>query len=407
MSWLDRIQRQLIITCGEGSQFTPEWLRATKQKEYNVTEFTFPNISGSLVSRKEPKGVKYGLEIYFQGENNIEEAKAFSTAADDKRPWTISHPYYDNIIVQPLNLNIDNVQHNVTKITTTVVETITDENPKTAPNPVDAIQGQKSEVDEIAATAYAVNVTPDAQDINQMQANNQQFFDAGEKIIENGEDFEAYFNAFNTANAAIINATQEPLEAIQSLQAVINQPALFQTGIRNRVNTIVTQLDNLATSIINVTQRSLKILFENNGTGLVSALANALITEAEYTSRSEVFEFIGILNDQYDSFLLNLDSIQSENANGPNDYVPDYDTQFALNQLVNLTTSQLFGIAINARQERSIVLEDDSNIVNLTHRFFGLDVLDENITEFININQIGLNEYLQIKKGRTITYFVT
>lgn len=407
MSWVDRLDNRFIITCGDGSVFEPEWKNAVRQKEYNVTQFNFPNVPGTLVSRREPRGYQYGLEIYFQGDSNIEIANAFETAANDKRPWVISHPYYDSITVQPLALNRDNTKNNVTKFNITVVETITDENPKTGNNPTDQIEADKANVDEIAAIAYQTLVMPDIQDINQMQANNQQFFDAGEKIIDNTEDFEVYFNAFNTANAAIIDATQEPLAAIQSLQAVINAPALFESNIRARVNTIQTQLQNLIVSVENVTERSLKILFENNGSGLVSAMANALVNDVNYTSRGEVFEYIGILTDNYNLFNSVLDGLQSDNANSPTDYVPDFETQFALNLMVNFTTSRLFEIAIDARQERTILLEKDSNIIVLTHRFFGLDVTDENITEFINVNQIGLNEYLEIKKGREIVYYVS
>ena len=406
MSWVDRVQRDFTITCGDGSKFSPQWLNATKQKEYNVTEFTFPNVAGSLVERREPKGRKYGIEIYFQGDSNIDVSNAFETAADDKRAWTISHPYYDNITVQPLSLNFDNTKHNLTKITGTVIETITDENPKTSQNPTDAIIASKANVDEISSIAYQTLVIPEVQDINQMQENNQDLFNEGEKIIDDNEDFENYFNAFNTANGAIINATSEPLEAINTLQTVINQPALFQSTVRARITTLVNQFNSLVSTLENASQRSLKILFENNATNVISSMCVALVTDAQYSNRNEVLDFVEILNNVYDSFIGNLDNIQSENANAPTDYVPDFNTQLSLNNLVSFTTSQLFVIAIDARQEREIILEEDSNVVLLTHRLFGLDVLDENIDEFMNVNEIGLNEYLQIKKGRKIIYFI-
>ena len=44
----------------------------SKTKDYNVAEFEFPEVSGTLVSRKKPKGSRYDLEIIFQGENNLD-----------------------------------------------------------------------------------------------------------------------------------------------------------------------------------------------------------------------------------------------------------------------------------------------------------------------------------------------
>jgi len=73
---------------------------------------------------------------------------------------------------------------------------------------------------------------------------------------------------------------------------------------------------------------------------------------------------------------------------------------------MNFTLSNLFAIALNAKQERSIVLEEDNNLVNLTHRFYGLDAADENIDEFILNNNIGISEHLLIKKGRILRYYV-
>jgi hypothetical protein len=45
-------------------------------------------------------------------------------------------------------------------------------------------------------------------------------------------------------------------------------------------------------------------------------------------------------------------------------------------------------------------------VINITHRFYGLDLADENITRIIDSNNIGINEILEVKKGRKIVYYV-
>jgi hypothetical protein len=78
----------------------------------------------------------------------------------------------------------------------------------------------------------------------------------------------------------------------------------------------------------------------------------------------------------------------------------------ALNSLINFTVSNLFSIALKAKQERSIVLDKDSNWVLLTHRLYGIDKADKNIEELMKSNDVGLNEILQVKKGRRVVYYL-
>ena len=406
MSWIERVKNEFIITCGEGSVFKPKWVNAVKTREYNVTQFNFPEVSGTLVKRNQPKGRKYGIEIYFEGDDNIDVSTAFELAADDPRPWVISHPYYDRIVVQPLSLNFDNTKYNSTKITGTLVETIVDTNPKTTIDAIDKIIADQANLNVVFEESYENDVSPLIDDVNQMNKNNNALFLEGEKIITDTVDFENYFNAFNSANSAILNATNEPLTAIRTLQSVVNAPALFAIGIESRINTIKTQLDDLVKSNSGVKEKSLKKLFENNSGILVSSMCLALVTDIKYSHRNQVINLIEGLVDDYNDYLLQLDTIQSKNANSPESYIPDFKSQLLLNDLVNFTVSNLFEIAINSRQERSIILESDSNIINVAHRFYGLDLQDSTIEELISTNDFGLNEYLGLKKGRKIVYFV-
>ena len=97
MSWLEKVENKLTITCGDGKEYTPNYLAAQKAVEYNIAEFDFPNIEGTYISRKAPRGRKFPLELYFQGEDHLDVADAFELSARDPRPWKLSHPYYDEL----------------------------------------------------------------------------------------------------------------------------------------------------------------------------------------------------------------------------------------------------------------------------------------------------------------------
>jgi hypothetical protein len=420
MSWVEKIRTDFVITCGEGTSFTPLWLNATKKIEYNVAEFDFPNLAGTLVSRGKPRGTKYGLELFFQGDDHLDVSKSFETASADSRPWVISHPFYGNLTVQPTGLNIDNSDYNLTKITCTVIETITEDNPKTVIDPIENIALIKAQADELTLASF--DAIPSAADKNSMTATNNKVYTDGKKITTLAEESESYFNAFNTANAAVLRATTEPLAAMRLVQSLINAPALFKNSVKTRVNTLRNQFLSMNESIAGATLRPTKKIYEANSVAAISsmALAAANPLEGDYQNRTDVLDIVdALVAVRYDSvsntlvpvgaypiFLASLDSLQTPNGGDLNSYVPNADTLSALNDIINFTVSSLFNIALGAKQERTYHCEDDTNIINLTHRFYGLDQGDENLAKMVQNNNIGLSEYFQLRKGRKIIYYV-
>lgn len=409
MSWIDKIKANFTITTGDGKTYTPLWRNATKAVEYNVAEFEFPNLPGTLVKRGTPKGRRYNLEFYFQGENHLDQALAFEASAADSRPWRISHPMYNDITVQPLGLIFDNTAYNTSKITGQVVETITEDSPRVGFSPVDKITEDKISTDELFAESYSNNVDPSATDINSMNANTAGYYAKGSKIAK-VPDSEEYFNLFNDAKTDILNATDDPLKAMQSIQAMINAPALFATDIKTRLNLLVDQFNSLRSTLINVLTPNSKRLYESNGAALVSAMAVASVNpqdkDNDYGNRLRVIQIVEQVLAQYNLYITDLDELQTDNGGEPDSYIPDAGSLIALNNLMNYTFSNLFAIALDSKQERTVYLEADYNIVGLAHRFYGLDVEDKTITSLMVNNGMGLNEILQVKKGRKLIYYV-
>jgi len=124
MSWLERINSEFIIKCGDGREYQPLWMNAVKSYEFNVSEFEFINQRGAKVVREEAKARRFNLTLHFEGENVLDISDNFERSTYDKRPWTITHPMYGQLTVQPLGINFDNTKFNVTTITCTIVETL-------------------------------------------------------------------------------------------------------------------------------------------------------------------------------------------------------------------------------------------------------------------------------------------
>ena len=110
MSWVEKIQTDMTIITGDRREFVPQWMNAIKDVGFNTTQFEFPNIRGTLVRRTQPKGNRYDLTIHFLGDDHLDIAGTFEESSKDSRPWTIRHPFYNDIFVQPLGLRFDNTQ---------------------------------------------------------------------------------------------------------------------------------------------------------------------------------------------------------------------------------------------------------------------------------------------------------
>lgn len=406
MSWLDKIKNDLIVITGDGKQYKPLWLNATKQKEYNVAEFDFPEESGTLVKRGKPMGRKYALELYFTGEDNLDTSAAFELSADDSRAWTLLHPYYGTIIVQPTSLSFDNSEHNVTKITSTVIETIEEGNPKTVTDPVDFIKNAKDNLDVSFEKSFTQ--TPSSSDIKKLTYNNNRNYKLSVPIITLPEEFEAYYNIFNQANSAINTATASPILAMRATIAAITYPSLFTTAVKNRLQLFTSEFNNLRSNIETIFNISSKQIYQSHGGSIISGMCLAAATPiaGDFTNSKNTLNAIDTIFSVYNQYIIDLDSIQTLNGGNISSFVADPGSLMSLSSLVYFTLTNLFNIALNGKKERTIVTEKDTNIILLTHRLYGLDASDNNINELMSNNNMGLSSILQIRKGTPIVYYI-
>lgn len=414
MSWIDKIRTDLIITCGDGKEYKPQWLNAAKTKDYNIAEFEFPEVTGTLVNRKKPKGSRFELQLFFQGENHLDVSTAFEKSADDPRPWVLAHPVYGRLVVQPASLSFDNTKYNVTQITASVIETITEDYPKTSVVPQDKIANDTEIVNEALAGNAASEI--ETKGIKPKSVTNQKTF--LEKvnamtavIINTASGAQEYFNAYNTALSAVDSISTAPLFALRLCQSVISAPARFEASVTSRINVLTDNLETVTDSVTNglgVVNLMDKYLYQTNGGTIISSmcLAASLPQPADYGNRNDVLNVIDTMLDAMDTYMNTLDGLQTDNGGSPLSYIPDAAAIQQLTLLFNYTVSQLYNIALNARQERSVILEHDSNWIILAHRFYGLQADDSTITQLIANNGAGLNEMLQVRKNRKINYFI-
>lgn len=412
MSWVENIKSAMIIQTGDGKVYKPQWLNAGKSKDYNISTFEFPNISGTLADRRLPKGRKYPLQLFFQGENHLETAQSFEKSADDPRPWTVTHPLYGRIIVQPTSLEFDNSKYNVSEIRCEVIETITQEYPATSVVQKDKIENSVEDCNDLMVNASlekinAVGIKPIS--TNKITAFINKTDAKVNKLITDNTTAQEYFNKLNNAKSAINSIASKPQDAIAQTIDLLKTTATLPISVKSKTDAYISMITDAETTIIGgiieITDKSLYMSQVGSVmTALCLSASNPLKTD--YPNRNDVLSTIDVLLAANTTYLNTLDSLQTDTGGTPSSFIPDAASLISLNNLLNYTVSNLFSIALSAKQERSVILENDSNWIILAHRFYGLKADDSTIEELIRNNNAGLSEMLQVRKNRKITYYV-
>lgn len=407
MSWADKLQNKLIITCGDGKSYTPLWkTNISVTRTWNIAEFNFPEVEGTLIKKSKQMGRKIPLLFYFQGEDHLDQAAEFEESANSSNHWVVNHPFYGLINAHVAELNRDNSGLNTSEFSCTILETIVDENPKTEFEPLDTIQIQKLNLDEAYERDITGTIT--TPDTIRMTDLNKKNYDLSVRVIKLPTEFETYYNAFNEASTFINTATASPILAMRATIAALNLPAKFTIDVKTRLDLLRQQFALLRQTVANLLNVGSKQTYQIHGGAMVSSMCIAAITPlpGNYTNINSVLNSIDQIVDSFNEYLTDLDTLQDPNGGNPLNYIPSVNTLIDLQSLVSLTVASLFDIALNSKSERSLILEEDSNIIVLTHRLYSLDPSDNNINELISNNGWGLSQSLQIKKNTKVIYYI-
>ena len=404
MAWKERLENiKFTIKTGDGSVYYPLWRDSTKSTKLNFAKYDFINVKGSFIDRKESESGSFPLNFYFTGDDNLDQAKAFENSAKDKRLWTVTHPFYGTLSGHPTNIERNDNSFGNTEINVLFWESIADDYPEDSDSIPDEVEDRVVRLNSLGIQNYVSKAQPQTGDINDLKSSIEISAARFEPDKFSFNDYRALKNkALGDLNLLI----QETLVAISTAQLVLSEPANFERNIRNKIDSVKAAYDEVK-STINQENRQSKYYFESQAATLIANLAKSSVNPLldDYILRSDIESVNSELLGLYNDYLITIDANQIPLENINDEYSPDIDLQSALIDLVTYTSQSLFVLSFDARQERSIILEKDSNLIVLTHRFLGL-ASDENLEIFKRINKIGLSETYRIKKGRLITYYI-
>jgi len=410
MSWIEQLSNvEVEIITGDGKRFKPLWKEAKRSKNYNTSAYNFINVAGTLIDRQLPEGYQYDTTIIFQGESHLAVSDEFQMSADDRRFWTIIHPYWGEIMVQPMSIEEDKTVLNITAFKIKVWETISSDYPIQKQLSNDRVAELNDEVNEMAAQSFEAQIPELDTEVRAALMETVEIADVEvTKLMKLSEDFAKFKGKVSAAKARINDATQSAIDVMRTVQAVINYPVQVIQSVKDRI-AVAMELKNKLTAIFfrKASKKDL-VMYESIISGVVAMMATSAIDpgEEDYQLRTEIVETVDNVRTSYEDYLMQLDNTQSTRSDDVDGFTPDPDVSNALNAAIMEALANVYDYSFGAKQERIIMLEEDSNPILLTHRFYGLDANDDNLAFFIRTNALSLDELFEVRKGRRISYFV-
>lgn len=389
MSWKDNIENiELTIITGDNEIFKPLYTTSSQDIEFNVSEFNFIELEGTLVTRKKVKSQKIPLNIIFQGDDHIDIAEKFLQSSKDPRYWTITHPVIGEIYGHPASINKINDDLNTVVFNIDFWETILPGQIKSAKvYPLELIESKNFELIEFGS----LNLIPDQKpELKSLVAKIQSRYD----VLIDKTNIDKYKGFIADAMSGIDKLLSEPQKAIRNISNLIQFPVYIQGAIKTRVNIVKAILDDL----LEILPKN-KMVYSIFGGTVVAAISQIILKpgENDFITRSQVREQFNILSETYDLFLNEVDD---------GNFQQDFQEAITLNEIVINTLYYLYDVSFDAKQERFDIVESDTNLILLTHKYMGLDFEDKNLNTFRELNGIKNKNLFIVKKGRKITYLV-
>lgn len=402
MSWKDKLQNvKFAITTGDGKVYKPLWINGEKSKDFNISKYDFIKMEGSFIDRKKAQSNTYPLTFFFQGEDNIEQCDDFEASANDSRAWSVEHPFYGTIKGQPTNLKRNDSSYNVTTVTVDFWESINRDLPNSEISIKDKTRNKVDFLNSVASDFFVENSNPAVSDISLVK---ETVILTSSKFSPDSINFNDYKNTVAKAVKSSDNLVIDTKSTFDDIQDTINAPADFKTSVFARVDSYKKAYGVLKNSVGNLFS---KYNFESQGASTLAGICFSAVNplDKDYITRNHIEDVNSALVDLYKDYLDTLDKNQVSIYDIDNSWSPNVQIQSSLADLVFFTSSSLFLLSFDARQERVFELTKDSNLIVLTHRFMGL-ASDENLETFREINSIKNKELFKVKKGKTIKYFV-
>ena len=421
MSWVDRL-REAAYTSPSGERLTFHYENVATNIEKRTTGFEFPDVDGTFVQDLGHSGRKYPLRVFFWGGDHDTEADTFDAALIERGAGTLEHPMYGTVTVVPFGVisRRDDLKTAANQSIMDIVfwETTDVIYPSAQDDHASLVLSAVSDYNDATASEFAniieldsaVSVANFKNKYSALLNNTQSKLQAIANVKDDVRDqFNAIVDSINTGLDILVTqprtlAAQTALFIQSAARAIPNVQGLSLSTLVNSFTSAGPRLsayDELSRDVIAEPSDDDPNVFNTNDlytstyvTGaIISVINNKFVTKTEALSSADfILTLMGDVTDWRDA---NFESLGEIDTGGSYQKLQD---------AVALTVGFLVEISFSLKQERSITLDRQRTIIDLTAELYGS--VDDELDFMINSNNLSGVEILELEKGREIVYYI-
>lgn len=420
MSYLDRLrQGEYLAPSGDVFFFNVDTLERSGGKKGATQE-----ILDSDQSISQDQGNKtdvFVMPLYFTGEDYDLDIDDFEKALKQRysldSPGTIFHPRWGNIDVFPFlwvqkEELIDGAR--VGRLDVTFREIFPLSFPKTDETSLsDSLSNVDAMTNQSLESAGNIDLTT-AQSIASMAGKMRDAVGIiSNNLKEISETIQEVQDVFDTIESAIDGAIDDIAGNIVTIMAqtqiLMRTPGRIIAGAKSKISVYRNMIEELSNNFFDQNE-TIPVINKNNAIAsqLVAGFSVAAMAEAvtfnDFTKRTEVLSSIDSLNDGNDVFDDTFEETRSE-GDISQEFSGDHNFFSLLNDTVTRINSYMLNTAFDLKAEKRLTLKNNDDIISVVYSIYK-NVQPETIEDFIDVNKIVNDEFIQLDKGREIVAYI-
>ena len=393
----------------------------SKSKEKLSTTYEFANTNQTYVQTLGSTMLRLPMEMIFIGDNYITDAEAAFQVLDSSDYGTLQHPAYGEIDVAIVGeiKKEDRILTGIgsSTITVTFYQSIKTAYPATSLDARGNIFNKIKEANEAAATqaSQAINIA-DAVDEANWKADILNGIKATKNtvagIVDTTQAISSEITAIQRSVESNINAIAggavdvvgNLLTIGKQIQIFTQLPARLQVSIVDRANAFIDGLSSLLgldskKDLVNNTNKNKFANADLQATATIAGLAEATITNTEFTTQAQAIEYVDVLLNQTEQYIAWRES-QYTSLELVDD---DFSSYQQIQELVNLTAGYLLQLSFTLQQQKIFICDKDYALPVIANRLYGSIDFEQRI---IADNNLQGDELFFVSKGKQIIYYV-
>jgi len=408
MAWTEDIQ-SIKYKSPSGAEFEFQYEGVSIEVDKKTAEFIFPEKDGAYIQDMGIAGRRFPFVAFFSGEEYNKTADSFLLALEEKGAGELEHPLYGTRTVVPtgtISRRDDLItEANQAAFTFTFSETIEDITfPSSSEDTEQQLSTAVDDYEEKASENFLQTIISATETYKQTLKNTlRQGLITVNSSLKSIKTLTSEVNsAYDTVKTAYENNIEsvfdETLDVARQGISVIRLPSKIQTDMKSKVMIYSDCITHLLYDYSKAIE-SFENVFAGTNLNATASLASACesVLYGEFSTRNEAIEISEILLSLYDDILEFQDEHLPEL-----DIVDTGEAYDSLATVISLAISYLITISFDLPSQKSIVLGEERNCIELVAEIYSdLDKLDY----FIETNNLTCDLIEILPVGKEIIYY--